>query len=211
MDTSDSTSSLSYGLEDSNICLKQLVAIATNPSSSSTTFPFASNSCVILFLALLCFVSAWKIFVFLSHSLSHKTRLFCFQNISSALRASESFFNASVIYSVEASSFEHKPFTLSLSSSTSFAEFTLCCFLHSLKAFWQLEICSMIFAIGSRIGDIHPSRMTCRSSLLSSHLLSNLNFFYFLAGFVRMSARIGRSSDPHNLIYFIAKWGNFSC
>ncbi|WZZ31878.1 hypothetical protein YC2023_015279 [Brassica napus] len=99
--------------------------MATNPSSSSTKFSFASKSYVILFLTLLCFVSAWKKIVFLSPSLSQNTLLFCFQNISSALRASESSFNASVISSVVASSFEYRPSTFSFSSSTCFAEFKL--------------------------------------------------------------------------------------
>ena len=52
--------------------------------------------------------------------------------------------------------------------------------------------------------------MTYLSSSLSSHLLSNLNFFDFLVGFVRISARIGRWSDLHNLMYFTTEWGHFS-
>ena len=68
-----------------------------------------------------------------------------------------------------------------------------------------------MFASGGRSEDFHSSRMTCLSSSLSNHFLSNLNFFYFFVGFVRISARTGRWSDPHNLMYFTAEWGKFLC
>ena len=68
-----------------------------------------------------------------------------------------------------------------------------------------------MFASGGRSSDFHPSRMTCRSSSLTNQRLSNLNFFFFLIGLERISARIGRWSDPQSLRYLLAVCGNFSC
>lgn len=151
--------------------------MATSPSSSSTIFPFASKNCVILFLALLCFVNAWKKIVLL---LAIILCFFCFKNISYALRTSNNSFNAFAISSVIASSLTYMPSTFSFTSSTCFSESKLCCLFHSPKALWKLKICSIILASGGRSGDFHPSRIRYLSFSLSNHLLLNLNFFDFL-------------------------------
>ena len=89
-------SSLSFGAEAVNRSVKYSEAKFSIPSSVSTQLPKESRSFVIRLRALLCFVLAWKNFVFLSPSLSQIARLFCLQNSSSSLYASHNFhFNSS--------------------------------------------------------------------------------------------------------------------
>ena len=135
--------------------------MATNPSSSCITFPFASLSCMILFLSLLCFINAWKNFGFLSLSLSQKNStillpeyLFCLKSIREFLQGFCYFLSCRIIIRIQ-------PLTFYLSSSTSFSEFKLYSLLHWLKALRQLEICYIIFTSGGRSGDFHPSRINC--------------------------------------------------
>lgn len=147
-------------------------------SSVSTLLHESSTKCVIMFLASLCLVSAWNFFEFMPLSRNQSTILFCFQNISSAVSASNKLFKTVVNSLLDKLSFAYMHLTFFLNSYTSFYEYISFCCLRWLNALRLLEIWTMIFASAGKSGELYPSNVTCLISSLSNHLLSHLIFYW---------------------------------